>query len=312
MRPALFPLLPFAADETTCSWAARMAAFHARSSVGTFLRDLNLDPHLMALGDRDEIGRLCEIAGQDPRPVLGNTLTRLKGSAHALGRDMMRTILCPATRIRFCPACIALDDAASVATNQNPAVHRRERLIWRFRPVRTCPHHGVDLECRVRPADNHVMGAFGEIGPGSVHLLTSIDYEGELRSASSLQRYVAERISGNATDHWLDTVPLEQVVRFSELLGAILLHGPRTFLEDLSEPELCAAGAVGWTNVSHGEQSITRALHVVHAQHHFDVGSKARSFRDTFYNLVEEVEYYPSTSPFRALLRRHVEHSALN
>ena len=38
MRP-LFPVLPFASDETPLSWAARQAAFHTGGRLAPFLND---------------------------------------------------------------------------------------------------------------------------------------------------------------------------------------------------------------------------------------------------------------------------------
>lgn len=310
MKPALFPLLPFVADETPWSWVARMAAFHARSSIGTFLRDLNLDPHLMASGDRDEIGLLCQIAGQDPHPVLGNTLTRMKGGVHALDREMLRTILCPPAETRFCPACLAQDDAAAVAAKQDPAIHRRERLIWRFRPVRTCPHHGLNLECRTRPDGGDAKGVFGESVPETGDVLRSIAHQGGRCFMSGLQAYVVGRILGDITHDWLDTVPLEQVVRLTELLGAVLSHGPDTFLEDLSDTELDAAAATGWDHVSDGAQGIISALQILNAERDVGAARKNFAFRDRCGNLIDEVESYPTTSPIRKMFERHLVHSA--
>lgn len=81
----LFPPLPIRTDETHWSWAARMAAFHIRGPIGTFLRDLGLDPYLLSIGDPDELAHLCAIAGQDPEPVLRNTVTQNNRRSWRLG-----------------------------------------------------------------------------------------------------------------------------------------------------------------------------------------------------------------------------------
>lgn len=133
----LFPLLPFCDDETDWSWAARMAAFHIRGPIGTFLRDLSLDPYLLSIGDPDELARLCTISGQDLGPVLRNNVTQNNHRSWRLGEEALTESLCPQQDLRFCLACLTVDDDTAMAASQDIAIHRRERLIWRLKPVQS-------------------------------------------------------------------------------------------------------------------------------------------------------------------------------
>lgn len=148
-----------------------MAAFHINGPITTFLRDLALNPMLLSRGDPDEVTRLCKIAGQNPEPVLRNTLVQHIRRAHRLGRDTLIASLCRPQDLRFCPACLAEDDAPAAAAGQDGAIHRRERLIWRLKRVRCCAVHALPLICRDRPDGADGRGVFAESVPETTAML---------------------------------------------------------------------------------------------------------------------------------------------
>lgn len=170
----LFPPLPFRADETHWSWAVRMAAFHILGPIGTFLRDIGLDPFVLSIGDPDELTRLCATAGEDPEPVLRNTLMRNTRRSWRLGEEVLSDSLCPEQDLRLCPACLAEDDAAAMAAGQDTAIHRRERLVWRLKPIRSCLKHRLPLICRDRPDHMVGKGIFAESVPANTTMLQDL------------------------------------------------------------------------------------------------------------------------------------------
>lgn len=139
----LFPMLPFADDETPLSWAARQAAFHTRGGALAFLTDLGIPLVDLARGDEPAVLRLCERAGHDPAAVLRNTIIAVGGRRYQLrGLEFAAEFTTgPVTRI--CPAC--LDDDLTGA--RLPGTALRHRLIWRLAPVRpvrsTEQHSGI-------------------------------------------------------------------------------------------------------------------------------------------------------------------------
>ena len=140
----LSPRLPFFPDETPLSWAARLAAFHTGGRLVPFLNDLGIALTELVAGATEAITRLCEIADQDPDPVLHNTIHAL-GERRFLLRDetfAAEMTIGPVTR--FCPACVAEDDVGEY----RPDVSRRGRLIWRLHSIRVCPIHHVTLISR--------------------------------------------------------------------------------------------------------------------------------------------------------------------
>lgn len=306
----LFPLLPFHSDETPRSWAARMAAFHIRGPIDTFLRDLGLDPLAFSLGEPDEVIRLCDLAGQDQQTVLRNTLVHVVRRAYRLGSEHLIDTLCRAEDLRFCPACLAEDDAAAVSAKQDSAIHRRERLAWRLKAVRCCPAHGRPLIRRMRPDGTEGMGAFAGGVPETTAMLEDIARSSERRSASPLQTYVAGKIKGHPGPAWLDNQPLEQAIRSSEVLGAVFAFGPHAAFDNLSDSEGDVASTCGWRFTSRGEAGVRRAFRIMQARADQKDPVIARRIRNTFGTLLDEVQRISGNCPIRLLLHEHITNTA--
>ncbi|RDD72233.1 TniQ family protein [Paracoccus versutus] len=306
----LFPLLPFRADETHWSWAARMAAFHIRGPIETFLRDLGLDPFVLSIGDPDEVARLCATAGQDPGPVLRNTLMRHTSRSWRLGEEVLTDSLCPQRDLRFCPACLAEDDAVAKVAGQNIAIHRRERLIWRLKPIRSCPTHRLPLIRRDRPGGADGKGVFADSVPETTAMLEEIARNAEPCPGSPLQTYIADRIAGRHGPAWPDSLRLEQAIRITELLGTALEFGPHVAFDDLSAPDQDAASACGWSYIVDGESGIRGALQIL--QTGFDPTPMPRrgSKWDAFGSLLDELHHPAPGSPFRRIFDEHIESTA--
>ncbi|CAM3149266.1 TniQ protein [Paracoccus aminovorans] len=262
---SLFPLLPFRADETHWSWASRMAAFHIRGPIGIFLRDLGLDPFALSIGDPDEVVRLCEIAGQDPGPVLRNTVVQNTCRSWRLGEEALIDSLCSQQDLRFCPACLAEDDAAAMAAGHDISIHRRERLIWRLKPIRSCLKHRLPLIRRDRPDHMVGKGVFAGSVPKAAAMLQDLAGRAAPSPESPLQTYIANRLAGRHGPAWPDSLPLEQVIRITEFLGSALEFGPYVAFGDLSVRDQDTASACGWAYIVNGEAGIRRALQILQA-----------------------------------------------
>lgn len=302
----LFPLLPFQADETHWSWAARMAAFHIRGSVDTFLRDLGLDPFLISLGQPDEVARLCDLAGQDPKTVLRNTPIQHIRRVYRLGDETLIDSLCPPPNLRFCPACLAEDDAAACMVGQDTSIHRRERLIWRLKPIRICPVHSLPLIRRDRPDGSEGTGIFGRSVPETTSMLKDIALSTVPCPTSPLQSYIAGRIAGRTGPAWLDDQPLEQAIRATELLGAVLAFGPYAFIDDFSSKGRDAASVRGWYFTSRGERGVRRAFRLLHNRVSPTCQVTKETIQQSFGNLLNETQYLGGQASIRHLLEEYI------
>ncbi|AUM73907.1 TniQ family protein [Paracoccus jeotgali] len=301
----LFPSLPFLAEETHWSWAARLAAFHIRGPVATFLRDLGLEPSTFFVGDHDEVARLCGIAGQDPEPVLQSTLSRQKGNVHRLGEELLNKSLCPVENVRFCPTCLSEDDAEADRMGQHNSVHRHERLVWRLTPVSCCATHGKPLLCLPRPHGKRERGVFGDSVPEAGRVSREAECQTKSHMTSPLQEYIAGRIAGQTGPNWLDRQPLEQAILSTQLLGAALGFGPHTFLRDLTHQERAAAETIGWDYVAQGENGLRDALQILQDQ----AGpkrTKRAHLIETFGILMNGTHPLAASAPLARLLQEHI------
>lgn len=250
---ALFPMLPFADDETPLSWAARQAAFHTRGRALAFLTDLGIPLVDLARGDEPAVLRLCERAGHDPAAVLRNTISAVGGRRYQLrGLEFAAEFTTgPATRI--CPACLDHDLTGA----RLPGAALRHRLIWRLAPVRTCPLHGTALR-------DLRSGRWDDIAHELQAMTSLIDAErrvpGRARVVSPLQAYAVARLDGCPGPAWLDGQDIDQAVRATEMLGALEAFGPKLKASDMSEDMWDAAGSAGWPIVSEGGAAIREYL----------------------------------------------------
>ncbi|SFY44663.1 TniQ protein [Paracoccus pantotrophus] len=308
----LFPLLPFRADETHWSWAARMAAFHIRGPIGTFLRDLGLDPYLLTIGDPDEVARLCATAGQDPGPVLRNTLMRHTSRSWRLGEEVLIDSMCPQQDLRFCPACLAEDDAVAKVAGQDFAIHRRERLIWRLKPIRSCPTHRLPLIRRDRPDQVVGKGVFAGSVPETAAMLAEIARNSEPCPGSPLQTYIADRLAGRRGPAWPGSLRLERAIRITELLGTALEFGPHVAFDDLSAQDQDAASACGWRCIVDGEAGIRHALQILQAG--FDPKRSPCRIKKwgAFGPLLDEFRHPAPDNPLRRIFEKHIESTAVS
>jgi hypothetical protein len=299
----LFPMFPFHPDETPWSWAARMAAFHINGPVVLFLRDLGLDSVAFTSGDPCEVAHLCDLAGQDPQPVLRNTVVDEGFRVRRLGDERLQDSLCRAADLRFCPLCLAEDDATAALARQDPAAYRRERLIWRLKPVRRCPVHGLPLVRRNRPETLAGPGVFAETVPETASGLAKMGRGREARLESPLQPYVIGRVEGQTGPAWLDSQTLDQAVRATEMLGAVLAFGPHTYFEDLSVEDQDAASAEGYKFASRGEPGIRHALRILQVRSDQDDPAITRRIENAFGTLLPLVQEGGDNSPICRLLQ---------
>lgn len=289
-----------------------MAAFHIRGPIATFLRDLGVDPFLFSRGDPDEMTRLCDLAGQDPGAVLRNTLVRHSRRACRLNGEALIDSLCRTEDLRFCPACLAEDDAGAAATRQDPAIRRRERLIWRLKPIRCCPTHAIPLIRRDRPDDTEGKGVFSESIPETTAMLEDIARGIEPCLASPLQNYAIDRIGGSSGPAWLDRQSLEQAIRVTELLGTALEFGPYAAFDDLSVHDQDAASACGWAYTSKGEAGIRHAFRILESS--FDPKqSPGRGGKwNAFGSLLDGIRDPAPNSPLCRIFEEHIASTARN
>ena len=257
----LFPFLPFDQDETPISFVNRLASLHLRSSVTPFLRDIEVKAQNM-LGCKDQaLERLADVSGVDVADLHRNSAHSLGNRRFDLRGNLLSSEFFSGAFTVFCPACLREDDERDA----HPAYARRGRLIWTLRAVRTCPVHGLELLRRKKVKWDDAFHQLALRVPERADALDELVDAASQRSPSPLQGYVIARLEEATGPSWLDSQPLEQAVRATEMLGLLLEFGPKAKPGDLDEGQWDAAGGVGYEVTAKGEEGIRDALRDIQA-----------------------------------------------
>lgn len=270
----LFPRLPFVTDETPLSWAGRLAAFHTFGPLLSFLNDLSIRMADLAGGMNGTVERLCEIADQDPAPVLHNSIKRVGNRSLNLRDKVFSAEFLTGPTTQFCPACLVEDERDLGQQN----MMRRSRLAWSFRAVRTCPvHHIALVERKLGTWDDFAHQLAQVVPEPAIDLMAMTDAQPQ-RGPSPLQDYILARLDGQTGPDWLDGQSLDQVVRSAEMLGAVLTFGPDAKAADLSAHAWDQAGRASWPFISQGVQGVRSGLcHIGKASRSGDADLRLRS-----------------------------------
>lgn len=247
----LFPHLPFIEDETPQSWAARLAAFHTGGRLIPFLNDQNIPVRDFARGLPSAVMRLCECAGQDPEPVLKNTISAVGPRRFQLRGQEFSVEFTTGSVTRFCPHCLLEDQVGQI----HPYASMRHRLFWRFMPVRVCPIHKLPLrDWREENWSKHLHEV------QALHTLLereAVQLEADVPNApSALQCYVVNRFEGHAGPSWLDLQNVDHAVRATEMLGGLALFGAAQKASSMTQDMWDQAGRAAWNMVADGRSEI--------------------------------------------------------
>jgi len=249
----LAPHVPFDPEESPLSYAARLAGIHTGGRLIPFLRDLEFEPEDMVSNKEEALSRLAELSGVPIGDLRANAPVPLGGRTYVLRGELVTAEFLANPHTMFCPACLAEDDRGA---------GRRGRWQWTLSVVRTCPRHKIAL---VRRTKKRWDDPFHELDcrvPERGEQLEALIAQSPKRSISPLQKYVINRLNGKAGPDWLDAQSLEQSVRASELLGALIAYGPGQRLPELTFNDWDHAGRLGFEFTSGGEVRIREALDV--------------------------------------------------
>lgn len=302
----LRPNLPYDPEETPISWATRLAGLHTGGELLPFLHDIRIPYGDMQVNRESALERLCELTGEDRDPVFANAIHLLSWRHYALRGNPFTAEFLHGKSTMFCPACLAEDDARG-----RPAVHRRGRTIWLFRPVRTCPHHNLPLIERRATRWSDVLREMAIIVPETGQALAGLAAHLTPRPPSPLQNYCLARLQGGLGPGWLDGQGIEHASRACEMLGVTLLFGSKPNLKKLTNDDWNAAGHAGFEYASRGEDGIRDALTLIQTRF-VQSGSSATSLSGpqmVFGRLYQWLEFSSTKKdpgPIRGLLREHI------
>lgn len=299
----LKPYLPFDPEETVLSWATRLAALHTGGGLVPFLHDLLIDMQQFVVEADTALDRLCELTGQDPAALEPNRIRRLDRRQYALRGEEFSVEFTKGRQTAFCPACLAADANG----RKDPHAYRRGRLIWKFRAVRTCPEHGLPLIERCNMTWDDRYHELPVHAPETGEALAALIDGMERRVPTGLQAYVIDRLHGKPGPAWLDGQGIEQGARATEMVGALVLYGPKQSPRALTNDQWERAAQEGWSFTSRGEDGICEALRIAHDGGRFKSGNAGpQLIFGSFYKWLAYHKNRKDLGPIRDIFREYI------
>jgi hypothetical protein len=302
-KGGLFPRLAFSPDETHASWAERLAAYHTGGGVNEFLNDLRIPVVAFLTGHAEFVQDLCHIADQDPKPVLQNTIFRASPSRYSLGNEVFCSRLLMGKLTKFCPMCLLEDDAQG----GNPRAGRREHLSWRFRSTLVCQIHNIYLMTFNTPSA--LTSDLPERRPFCPERLQIMTDHSEAAIPSPVQSYLLGRFAGEPGPEWLDGQQIDQAVRATEILGAVLAFGFRVDIDKMSAEDCHRAACVGWEWTSKGETGLREAFTLLQTAGPMERRGAAAhpGYKfGTLYRWLSSKHTHDDRGPIKNVLREHM------
>ena len=216
-----------------------------------FLNDLGIPVADLARGKNEAVEKLCAITGEDPAPVIHDSIIAVGHRRFQLCGQEFSAEFTTGVVTRFCPFCIDEDTDGC----EDPRVAMHHRVRWRLAPFRTCPKHRL-------PMSDVRLGKWSDMIHELQAMLGAIEEQHKAaescarRDPSPLQTYVERRLDGTAGPTWLDNQDIDQVCRAAEMLGGLALFGAEQRSADMTEDMWDAAGHAGWTLVGMGPDAI--------------------------------------------------------
>lgn len=301
----LRPHLPIEPDESMMSWATRLAAVHAGETLIPFLRDICLHPDEMLKGSLLAVARLAEVTGADPNDIRHQSIRTLEWRRYDLRGELFEAEFLKGSVTSFCPACLLDDDCAGPSMT-----HRRGRLMWRLRPVRTCAVHGTSLIDRHYVDWSDRFHQMGVVVPETGKALEALVEAGGHREVSPLQKYVTERLNGARGPAWLDGQSIEQGARATEILGVALVFGRKLNLNKMSAHDWERAAIAGFEFTESGEEGVRAALselqHRAWFQEKVAGNSGPQMIFGRLYQWLNFSKNEKDVGPIRQILRQHI------
>ena len=288
-------------DQTPASYCSQIAHKVGRGA-NEFCLDMGLRFKDLVDGDPAAISKLERLCGLPGGFFEGSTIRALSAREFSVvGLNIPRETLCR-SEVRVCPHCIS-EDADGVEGSKG-VYHR---IDWLFDAIRRCEEHGcmlVPLYPNDKPAQPHDTSA---------HLQEALEKIGDLKLASApcepsdLAYYIAAAIRGQSPQPAPFGLPLHAVAKLSEVLGAVMLHGPKTALNSLSHSDWHRAGHTGFGALRDGEMSFWSALRMLQDKAICDrqiLGAKSTYGR--LYDFLSADNDDPAYQPVRDSMRSYL------
>ncbi|MEO9824567.1 MAG: TniQ family protein [Paracoccaceae bacterium] len=288
-----FPIQQF---ETATSYVSRLALWCGLGSPSDLCLDWGFRWQDFVRGDDALFDKVARLGGACPFYLKRWAVRTTAPHRFAVsGQEGLKSSLIR-TRLRVCPQCLVLDHEKGGQF----AMYRRH--YWQFASMRTCGQHRRPII--TLPHEQHTILNYDFLGLVSTHWrnITDAANADAGQSGTDLEIYIMRRLDGEAVNPFLDAMPLYIATRLCEVLGFVMLYGPKRKISGGTGTELTLAGQAGFDALKAGEEGLLAALESLVApaalrtvHHQADLGALFEWLRSS--NLGEAFE------PLRVMVR---------
>lgn len=307
----LRPHLPLDPDETSWSFACRLAAFHTGSSVRTFLHILGISLQNFHAGEMQALTRLGTASGVAVEALIRSTVRVIAQQTHRFRDETWQQTFVVRAERRVCPACLVADEAEMPTLP--PMATWKQRIAWSLEPMTSCPDHGlrlVDLSMSEASAAPLDLASLVPRAGGLERLVA----EARPHDPSPLQDWIHDRLAGRPDrgGPWLSGQTIEQGARACEFLGAVHRHGARHVERRLTPEALQMAGDHGFQIALGGEAAVRTALDDIRAMSAgVAVQAGPRAVYGPLFSWLHDRSSRIPPGPIREAVREHIlDHEA--
>lgn len=240
--------------ETATSYVSRFTRYCGLASPNDFCLDRGFRWQDIVRGDDDLFEKLARFGGASTVDLKRWAVrTTSRHQFEVSGQQATKASLVR-TRLRVCPHCLVSD-------RQKWGVHGVfRRHLWQFLSIRNCIEHGTPLISL--PSEEYTIHNYDFVGKVDRHwrLIKRSLNEPNNQGATKFERYLSGRLDGLPQNAFLDGMPMFIASRLCEILGLVLLFGPKQKISKTSESAFALAGQAGFDALQNGEDGLYEAL----------------------------------------------------
>lgn len=233
------------------SFCSRLAAAYGLSTASYFGDLFHFNFRGLLNGETRDMYAFSELTGISRERLADGLVVQVGNSVVINGHLFARRFVSP-LRCRLCPQCV-VEELGQYRDYARP----HSKLEWMLNSLRCCPIH----DCELLSFKGRTWQDSADFAWVVRENMSQIEHSNARLVASSFERYLSARLMEGCGGHtWLDGLPIQTAIHFTETLGAIIRHGTEPDLETLTTSEWAAAGREGIAVTSAGLPTVVHAL----------------------------------------------------
>ncbi|TBZ57139.1 TniQ family protein [Rhizobium leguminosarum] len=290
--------VPFHDDETLTSLCSRTAAANGISTAREFCTHMGFRFQHIIDGRTPAIDEFAYITSSDAEYLRSRALVK-DGARFRIGMEDISKFDLARSRARFCPKCFEDD----LNRGSGPEHSRGYgRLAWIFSCIRTCQKHNQFL-CEATRARTAVMNDF--VNMVEEAWADACPLSADPAPRSMFERYLEDRLAKRErSETWLNSLPLQVVLRVPEIIGGMIRHGHEFKYGALSVRQSVEAAEEGFRVMAQGEDSFVDFLNVMQKKALAGTGDLGGSLLyGRLYDILAHATKDPNYDPIRKIMR---------